>query len=580
MLGISLRTHTDGLADKTLTDPDQLAVFLNRRARVTVLREGRILFSQMLDPGHQAVDPQRMPDGSYRVTLQIAEEGLSPREEIRFFVKEHNVPGARMPFYFFDAGRITDFAHAQHDSTGPMHVLRAGARWRVTSNLAVGGDLLGHAQAQLVEFNAMHLGEHWSARWALFSSSFGNLGIDSRLTARAGPWNYSIALRKTWPSDDDRSNSFLHELERGHTRASASLAGPIGKAIVSSSVSLSDSALGHSRSASMRLRYPCSLSGALSSYFLFDAGYSEGTTTVSLGLTARFGQPSRPLDLTAGYRSVDRSRRSILTERSSDFQTVSFSGYFEPQPEHRIQAAVVADRTPGETNLRGWGDYQSKFGRLSASSSIGRLGGISTGSYDVNVQTGLYGARILSTDRVFGVGGGSGNAAILVEVEGSAPDNVFHVYIDGVERGTLHVGEQLTITVPAYRTYNVRISATGKRAVTYDQNLRKVTLFPGNVAHYTWHADTVIPAFGRILGLDGTPLRNVQVKGAASTVFTDERGYFTAELPMTTTLQFLHPRIGCEIPVTIEDPNAIFVRLGTLRCSAPLSELPSEGGVR
>ncbi|AMN46918.1 hypothetical protein ACG33_07375 [Steroidobacter denitrificans] len=567
MLGISIRTHTDGLVDKKLTDPDQLAVFLNRRAQVRVLREGRVLLSQTLAPGHQTVDQQRLPDGSYQVTLQILEEGSAPREEVRFFVKEYDVPSARTPFYFFDAGRIVNFTRSRLDADDPMYALRVGARWRVANNLALGGDLLGGTQAQLAEFSASRLGEHWSARWASFASNFGNFGIDSRLTAHTGQWHPSLMLRKVWSGDGASADSFIYELARSQTRASISLAGPIGEAILSSSFSLSDSQFGRSHSASMHLRYPCSLNGALNSDILFDIGYADGTVVASLGLTGRFGRPSRTLDVTSGYRIIDGRRSAGPTDHSGDFQTASLSGYFEPSGAHRIQAMMAADRTPDGHNLQVQGDYQGGLGQLSAASNVGRLGNISTASYDVNFQTGLYATRLLSTDRAFGMGGSSGNAAILVGIEGSAPDNIFHVYIDGVERGALRAQEQLTVTVPAYHTYDIRISATGTRAVTYDQGARHVTLFPGNVAHYTWRAAVVIPAFGRIIGSDGEPLRNVQIKGAAITVFTDERGYFTAELPVTATLRFLHPRAGCEIPVTIDDPSALFVRLGILRCS-------------
>lgn len=569
MVGLSMRTHTDGLVNKKLTDPGQLEVFLNRRGQVRVLREGRLLFSQTFEPGHHSIDPQRMPDGSYQVTFQILEEGSALREETRFFVKEYDVPSAQTPFYFIDAGRVVDFTRTQPDADD-TYILRTGARWRMSEKLALGGDLVGGERAQLAEVNATRLGERWSARWALFASGFGDTGIDSRLTAQVGQWNYAFAVRKNWSASAADDRDFLYELGRSHTRVSASIAGPIGKAIVSSNASLTDSDAGRSRSANLQVRYPFSLPNASHSDALFNVGYMNGAVTASLAFTARFGDSNRPIELTAGYRAVDGSGPLQRTERSGSFQGASFSGNFEPLDGHRMQTTASAERTPQGHNMQAWGDYESELGRLSAASSIGRLHGVETGSYDVSFQTGLYGTQLLSANRAFGAGGGgTGNAALLVAIDGSAPDVTFQVYVDGVQRGTLRAQEQITIALPAYRTYDVRLSAAGGRAVAYDKSTRQITLFPGNVAQTRWHTTLVVPAFGRILASNGEPLANVQIAGAATTVFTDERGYFTAELPIETALEFLDPRAGCKIPIAIEDPEALFVRLGTLHCPDP-----------
>jgi hypothetical protein len=571
MLGVSVRTHTDGLVNKRLTDLNQLAVFLNRRGQVRVLREGRVLFSQTFAAGRHIIAPGLMPDGAYEVTLQISEDGAPPREETRFFVSRHDIPGPQIPFYFFDAGRLLDASDVAVGS-GSDYVLRAGGQWRLAPSLALGGHFLGARDNQIVELDTTWLREGWSARSAWFASSVGDLGVDSTLSVSAPRWHYSFSLRRILAGRSKTARGFLHEIARSRTRATLAMGGVLGRWIVSSNVSFSQTGDAGTRSANLQVRYTLPQRSFLRSNVLFDLGYMDERLSASLALNMRFGAPTRPVSVEAGYRAINLRSDRRSAQRAGAFQRVSASGNFVNVPGAQLaQASISIDRTPDHSNLRLWSDYQSRIGRLFASGNLGRAGGSTTGTYDVHLHSGLYASNLFDAGRVLGAGGGAGgaagDAALLIALNGEAPNTEFTINVDSATRGRLRAGEQLAITLPAYRTYDVRIAEHSRKTLHYDRSTRRITLFPGNVAYAAWQASVVVPAFGRVVDMDGAPLRNVQVLGASAPTFTDDRGYFTVEIPASTVLRFMRPHNACEVFVVIDDPDTLFARLGTLRCS-------------
>jgi Mat/Ecp fimbriae outer membrane usher protein len=69
ILGIGIESQIDTRLDKDEIWGNPLVVFLNQRARVDIVRDGRVLTSRIYDAGNQTLDTRALPNGSYEVSF-------------------------------------------------------------------------------------------------------------------------------------------------------------------------------------------------------------------------------------------------------------------------------------------------------------------------------------------------------------------------------------------------------------------------------------------------------------------------------------------------------------------------------
>ena len=98
----------------------------------------------------------------------------------------------------------------------------------------------------------------------------------------------------------------------------------------------------------------------------------------------------------------------------------------------------------------------------------------------------------------------------------------------------------LTLALPTYRAYQVRIRPTGKDLLAYDSSPRSVGLYPGAVTRLAWKVAPVTIRFGRLVAPDGSPLTHASITGRGVWSETDGDGNFQIEAPddvrLTATL--------------------------------------------
>lgn len=573
LLGLSLNTTTDTLVDRGAADPNQLAVFLSRRAQVRVLREGRLLYSQIYEAGNQVIDPRLLPDGAYEVTLQINEGGGAVREEKRFFVKQEAIPTEGTPFYFFDAGRLvrnTFTGLFPTVSTEP--VARVGTRQRIAPSWALGGDILSTTQEALAEFSVIQINADFLGRYAVFGTTHQDVGASVSLSAAVDDYNYSIFARKVRANHADSGGGVLRSLTLDNLQLSTAVFRSIGEGSLGLRAQLTESE-GQPRSYAFgpSFRYPLFTQGIWRVDFLADALQSDREKSIFFRLNLRANTFSESLSIESGSQygrennSLDAYNRFGASNRidgSKNFRDIL--------GDDDLTATLGAGRAPTGESMLAAADYRNPRGRFNGAvertdsgTGIGR-------TYNMNVATNVLGGNFLGGDGTVAYGGADiGESALVVAIRGDAPENEFVVYVDGAVKGRLRAGERRTIIVAAYKTYDVRIASLGGGNVHYDNDSRRLTVYPGNVASTTWLVRQVTPAFGRILDGRGQPLVFARIEGGVEPSFTDDLGYFQVEVPGATTLKVL-PRSGaaCEFPVEPGKDTESYVRLGVLTCSA------------
>jgi hypothetical protein len=170
------------------------------------------------------------------------------------------------------------------------------------------------------------------------------------------------------------------------------------------------------------------------------------------------------------------------------------------------------------------GTLDSTLGNLRAD-IVHNLEGHGGTQYDLSVQSGLA------------LGGGASawgsrdpdQSAIVVSVGGDAPDALFNVLVDDVPRAQVRIGRRLSLFLPGYRTYKIRLVPAAAYSVDYDSAERTVTVYPGNVQSLAWRAESYFTLFGQAMSRDGAPIANALVQTPKGIAQTDSSGYFQVD---------------------------------------------------
>jgi outer membrane usher protein FimD/PapC len=121
-------------------------------------------------------------------------------------------------------------------------------------------------------------------------------------------------------------------------------------------------------------------------------------------------------------------------------------------------------------------------------------------------------------------------SAMIVTVGGDAHDVMFDVLLDEVVRGRVRSGGRLSLFVPSYRTYKVRLVPAAASAVSYNAAAREVTLYPGNVRALDWQTERFLTIFAQALTPEGEPIAGGLVETPRGIAETDEQGYFQVDV--------------------------------------------------
>jgi hypothetical protein len=191
------------------------------------------------------------------------------------------------------------------------------------------------------------------------------------------------------------------------------------------------------------------------------------------------------------------------------------------------------DRDLRSSSLRGGATYAGTWGNGRAEIRH-QLEGPSRTRYDLNFQSGLainpdafrFGARQ------------SSESAMILSLSGEKSDASYLVLVDDTDRGHLHAGGRLSLFMPAYRTYRVRLLPKESTAAEVDPQPREVTLYPGNVATLNWRAERYVTLFAQAISSAGRPITRALVQTGRNVAETDDQGYFQINVSRGGLLRF------------------------------------------
>lgn len=576
ILGGGFTTQFDTTLDREVLAGTPLLLFLVRAAQVEILVDNRLVASRSYPPGNNELDTSALSDGSYLITLRIHEDGSSVRQEKRFFVKNARVaPVGKQIVYGFAGLLANSQTHRPLDLDSRAY-FRAGVAVRLNPALAIDASVAGTNGKAVGQAGAWFLTRPATLRVAGLVSSKGDAGALAQLTARnAGPFDFSLDFRRLWSGDGGPLMPLAHHTQgfdaeqpifsQMATGSYTQLVGSAGTRIGQGTLTL----LGTYRKER----------GAR-------ADYSVGPSVI-MPLASRSGfqllfqaSAQRSRNVTAAFASLRvltaRGRLSVATtlgqgmestgshgdDRSRVIGSVDAQYALAGDQANAVTGLIGAERDLRSAALRAGATYNGNLGNGRVELRHQLEGGRGT-HYDVNFQSGLA----LNRDGATIGARQTTESALIIAIEGDGGDATYRILVDDSERGQVRAGQRLSLFLPAYRSYHVRLVPVDAPPVDYDPQAREVTLYPGNVASLRWHIERYAAFFGQAVSADGQTIRRALVQTGRNVAETDDQGYFQIDVAKGETLRF--SRFGkplCSVTGPAELPAGELVSGGKVVC--------------
>ena len=573
IIGIEAATQIDTRLDKDNLKGSALVVFLEQRSRVDIMRDGRVLASRIYDAGNQQLDTSALPDGVFEVTLRILGINGAQREERQFYSKNAVMPAPGQTIFHAAAGLLAaEQAHALPKPTGTPFAQVGYAR-RLSRHLSL--DLLASVtdQTGMLELGATLQTPLVQLRGAALLSSRGDRGILAQVSSQGtSALNFNVDLRRITvaktsiaplvlsPPTTRIPSAWLAPAAQSFTQATGSISYSLPRAQLQANGyyrkergQSADYSIGPSLRLGLlqRSAWQLTLQG--------DAALTSRGKSGYLGLNLQFLGARSSLTARAGGRMVADTaqprRTAAVGVLSGALTRTTGAGELE------LAAGYERDLDRDLLNLTG--QLRGNSGTVGAQFSKGVSGQATPLQYSLGLQTTL----VARAGRVGLTGTRRGEGALLVKVESDSQDGRFEVLVNESVAGKFSAGKAVTLTLPSYRTYDVRIKPVGAQYLQVDSAVRSLSLFPGSVASLTWQARQQMPVFGRLVLPDGQPLRFAAIRTGAAATLTDEAGYFQLEASAGTGLDVQLPDARrCTALVPALPRGERYARLGSLVC--------------
>jgi len=550
IIGAGVGTQFDTLAAQDTLHGTPIIAFLAEASRIELLVDGRLVSSRTYPAGNVEIDTASLPDGSYPVVLRVHQSNGAVREERRFFAKSVQAPPVGHPLFYAYAGVLANTRRHQPISPSDTLYYQAGGAWRLTNKLAVDAGAMGTQGKAIAQAGAWLILRQARFRVAGLASTAGDTGALLQASVGGhGSLSLNLDLRRIWSSDgkpliplasridtfDTAAPTGLQLATGSYTQATGSFGLRLGRGYLGLVGSYrKDGSLHADYTIGPSVNWPVLTRRNLQ--LVFDAS-AQRTRTATAGFAG-----FRVLFTSGGMSVLSRVGRSIQGERGDSKPMLSRSvSTINAQYSHEtaggtslnLQASV--DREIDSSSLSAGTVVNSRLGNVRADVLHSAEGADRT-QYDLAFDSGLALSRQASLLGAREVQ----PSAIIVALQGNASNAAFDVLVNEVARGRIKAGQRLSLFVPGYRTYKVRLVPSAASPVNYDSGAREVTLYPGNVQSLEWLANSYYTIFAQAVSTTGAPIANSIVQTTEGIAETDGNGYFQADVsegePVTIAL--------------------------------------------
>lgn len=569
----SMKRRTD--LDSIISTP--IDVFLPVRSRVDIFRDGRLISSGFYEAGNQRIDTSRLPSGSYIIELVTTDVGGNITTEQQLFVKSTLLAPPGEAIWFAEAGKVSRRAPFE---TLPdeldVKIVRGGYRWRQKSWLGFGLAGAATEDAGLAEVSTSILFDFLEAGAELYQSTEGGRGVGVNAVTRKGPHTLTVSSRSSSADDLPPANETQYRLiEEDRWQHTAQWITRVNR---NANLSLSSSYSGgkdlpNSRRSTARYNhyFPASAGNAFS--VTAELGEVDGDARFMVG--AQWRSVGRHWTHTAG---LDVSGSDIAGDQDGVSASASSRWRDQDLLTDEVDAGISAranDSTQGVTaDLR----HGSQWGRGQVAVSHTRGDQFDQTQYLAGYDTSI----VVGESYLPAVGGGprSGEAAVILDL-GDIEGSVVDIYADGQRQFSARGGRRVPVTLMPYREYQISLIDRGTSLISFDNEPRRIVLYPGDVDTLSWSMQKINIIVGRLQRQEEfcsevtgecynlkLPLPDTRVEGLEGFIFTDKDGFFQGEVVEgTTELQARYNGVDCRINIADLPVTEGVIRAPALVCS-------------
>lgn len=537
LIGAGLSTQIDTRLDRDELLGSPIVVYLERRARVDIMRDGRVLTSAIYEAGNQQIDTSNLPDGSYGIELRIEEPGRPARVERRFYTKSRRIPSlGRTDFFAFGGLLIDEMRRGSLDPSDQPY-FQGGVVRRIDENWALGGAAEATDVGAAGELTATWLTPFSQVRVSAVADTEGTYGgIVQLASSGSSQLSYTFDLRRIEAGEAGAGFGVSRRSFAAAPRTFDPAAADSGYSQASGIVSYSLANLrflgtffyrdGGGASAA---RY--SIGPSIEWDFLragpFTFTLRSDITATERGSAGFAGVSLRLLGGRSAFTALAGARfTGIDDDPLGDGPVAVVSGAWSPTlAGGDLALGAGYDRRPGQDDLVLSSDFRHPLGSLSGDLVRTDGPGESATQYSLGLQTTLIaGAGALQF-----AGRTTTESMVVARVRGARKADTFEVLVNEQLAGTIAGEAPLQLALPSYRAYTLRIRPTAEALLAYDSAPRTVTLYPGTVASLDWRVEPISIKFGRLLTPDGRPVSGAVITGKDVWSETDDAGNFQIE---------------------------------------------------
>ena len=577
IVGAGIETQFDTRADKDVIRGTPLIVSLGQRSRVDMLVDERLMGSHIYDAGNQSLDTSMLPDGAYEITVRIQELNGGHREERRFFTKNARIAPAGEWLWFARGGALVQDRPGAFLSPTRKAYVEAGAARRLGRHLAFDASGVASNGRLTAELGAYLLTAPAQFRVALLGSSRRDRGILVQANSTGvSRFNFDIDARHVRTHDGRPLIASVNGPIAPTGRVGANISpihsfggsftqvmGDVSYRLTSAQINLSafyrrDHGANHYAvgptarwSVLRRTGIDLSLESNFSQSSVGRSGYA--------GIRLQLLRPRRTLSTTAGVQSLPsrpgRRRAGMVGGIQGSWQDDDVAG-------GNLMLMGSADHLPGNDIAHARADWRGLPGSI-GTDVVQQVGGAGRTQFSLTGQTSVVASR----GEVAIGGRDQSDSMIAVHLRDAPPDALFEVLVNETPRMHVKGGETRFIAVPPYRQYGIRLRPVSSGLVRFDTSIRRVSVYPGNVAALTWSVDSVVAMFGQMVWPDGLPVADADIVARDAVARTDARGYFQIETSRNADLSIRTPDgRACQAMINAPETTAAYIPLGMVRC--------------
>ena len=571
--GISAATTLNTRTDLAFSRGSEIQIFLPSRSRVEIFKDNRLVDTRFYDTGNQTIDTSRLPDGAYNILLRIRDSSGTAREETRFFVKSPKLPPKDAPQYFVQAGKIYSRNEEETfaDET-PSWLFRTGYAERLNDELGTELALLLTQGQSLLETGIFWFGPGYDLHGSLMASTEGDLGFSFNTQYRLGIASASYSYRRIWAdserffdiNDEDSIEDFLEQrfdpVPRSALQSTFSFNILLGKGNLGIQSRYNNNRFEEKRTShSIRYLRPIFRSGPYQLNFSAAITKEESDHQGLVGINLRHSDKhwNNNLQTAAAWEKDNQDSEAGINASAS--ATWNDKELYQGD----IQGTLRAEKDLEESSVGAEVEYNSRLGQSRFAVEETSTDNGSTLQYGGNL-----GFSFIAAKDLFAFGGKQqSTGAAVINVDGSAEKTLFDIHVNGQRRGEATPNAKTVLSLAPYQTYNIRLRPKGIGFVDFNDEIKTITIYPGNVEQLIWSVEEIVVVFGRVLNEANQPVVNARISGALGLATSDYLGLFQAEIRKDTKeLIFQTVEGNCKINISNLDQQRGVSNLGNVIC--------------